>query len=109
MSKLEDLHRELDRALREGIPKRKRPSAEVIPLPQGPALELAKATRTRASDVDRAVRQAEAADRNRIAAAEALVNSPEYAAAGARFNREHYFGDPDKDGPCHFNNPGGWR
>jgi hypothetical protein len=85
-----------------------KPSAEVIPMPDGQALALAKAERTRAAEIDRAFEREKAAADERLRRAQQLVESPQYAQAGARFNRENYFRDSDKDGPCHFHNPGGW-
>jgi hypothetical protein len=82
-----------------------KPNAAVIPFPQESALVVAKAERTRAAEVDRAFEEAERRERERIARAERLVASPEYAAAAERFNREYHRVD---DTPHHFGNPGGW-
>jgi hypothetical protein len=62
------------------------PKAEVIPLPKGEALAVAKSERTRASDYDRALERERAWEAERLRRAEALVNSPEYAVAVQRFN-----------------------
>jgi hypothetical protein len=73
-------------------PKKKpeKPRAEVIPLPSGPALEVAKQDRTRASEIDRALERKREGERERLRRAEALVNSEAYRAAGMAFN-EGYF------------------
>jgi hypothetical protein len=82
---------ELDAFLAGPPPKRKRPMAEppkadVIPLPKGEALSVAKSERTRASEYDRALERERAWEAERLRRAEALVNSPEYAVAVQRFN-----------------------
>ena len=76
-------------------PKKKpeKPKAEVIPLPKGPALEVAKAERTRASEIDRALeRKREAENERRVRAdrIEAYMNSDAYHRAGMRANAEYF-------------------
>ncbi len=100
--------KELDEFLAGPPPKRKRPEppkaeAEVIPLPTGAALELAKELgKSKVADVNRDKRDAEryretAAEHNRRVFAEMraereapsrLMSSSAYQAAGERFNAE---------------------
>jgi hypothetical protein len=99
------LFEELDRALIEGIPKAKRPEppkADVIPLPKGQALAVAKSERTSAQSISRVFDREKAAERERLRRAEAYLNSPAYLAAGERFNaslareREENWFDPSQ-------------
>ena len=104
---------ELDAFLAGPPPKRKPPEpakceAEVIPLPQGQALAVAKSERTKADAISRALGREKLREQERQRRAEAYLKSETYNQAGLRFNREHYFRDPNADGPCHFQNPGGW-
>jgi hypothetical protein len=108
---MSDARQKLEELLAQPLTKKKRPvveppKAEVIPLPQGQALTVAKSERTRVAEIERAIEREKAWEAERLRRAEALVNSEAYAAAGERFNREYHHVD---DGPCHFGNPGGWR
>jgi hypothetical protein len=84
MSTSEELERSINERLARGPVKKKRPEpskpiADVIPLPQGQALSVAKQERTRASEIDRVLAE-------RLRRAEALVASEAYQRAGERFN-----------------------